>query len=81
MQVIGFIMGIFAVLGMLIGLIPLLGWLNWLVIPFACVGLTISLVSIIKSKNSGAVGAVGMVLCAIALLISLPRLIIGCGII
>ncbi len=79
MQIIGFIMGIFSMLGMLLGLLPLLGWLNWLVIPFAGIGLIISIVSIAISKRGG-IGIVGIVLCSIALLISIPRLIIGGGI-
>ena len=79
MQVIGFIMGIFAILGMLFGLIPFLGSSNWLVIPFAGIGLIISIVGIAVSKRGG-IGIGGIVLCSIALCISIPRLIIGGGI-
>ena len=79
MQVIGFIMGILSILGMLIGLLPLLGWLNWLVIPFAGIGLIISIVGVAISKQGG-IGVVGIVLCSVVLFISIPRLIIGGGI-
>jgi hypothetical protein len=79
MQVLGFIMGILSILGMLVGLLPLLGWSNWLVIPFAGIGLVISIVGVAVSKQKG-IGVAGIVLCAIALLISIPRLIIGGGI-
>ena len=79
MQIIGFIMGIFSILGMLLGLLPLLGWLNWLVIPFAGIGLVISIIGVAISKKGG-IGIAGIVLCAIALFISIPRLIIGGGI-
>ena len=80
MQVIGFIMGILSILGMLLGLVPLLGWLNWLVIPFAVIGLIISIVGIAIAKRGG-IGIAGIILCSIALFISIPRLIIGGGII
>ncbi len=80
MQVIGFIMGIFSMLGMFLGLLPLLGWLNWLVIPFAGAGLIISIISVANSKKSSGIGIAGIVLCAVALFISIPRLIIGGGI-
>jgi hypothetical protein len=79
MQVAGFIMGILSILGMLFGLIPFLGWSNWLVIPFAGVGLIISIVGVAVSKRGG-IGVAGIVLCSIALFISIPRLIIGGGI-
>lgn len=80
MQVIGFIMGILSIFGMLLGLVPLLGWLNWLVIPFAVIGLIISIVGIAIAKRGG-IGIAGIILCSIALFISIPRLIIGGGII
>ena len=79
MQVAGFIMGIFSIFGMLLGLIPFVGWLNWLVIPFACAGLIISIVGVAIPKRGG-IGVAGIVLCAVALSISVPRLIIGGGI-
>jgi len=62
MQIVGFIMGIFAILGMLFRLIPFLGWSNWLVIPFAGVDLIISIISVAISKRGG-VGVAGIVLC------------------
>jgi hypothetical protein len=71
-------MGIFSILGMLIGLLPLIGWLNWLVIPFAGTGLIISIVSVAVARRGG-IGVVGIILCTIGLFISIPRLIIGGG--
>ena len=79
MQVAGFIMGIFSIFGMLLGLIPFLGWLNWFVIPFAGIGLIFSIVVVAAAKRGG-IGIAGIVLCSIALFISIPRLIIGGGI-
>ena len=78
MQVAGFIMGILSIFGMLFGLIPFLGWSNWFVIPFATVGLIISIVGVAVSRRCG-IGVAGIVLCTIALFISIPRLIIGGG--
>jgi hypothetical protein len=79
MQVIGFIMGILSILGMLFGLIPFLGWSNWLVIPFAGIGLIISIIGVAVSKRGG-IGVIGIILCLIALFISIPRLFIGGGV-
>ena len=78
MQVIAFIMGIFSILGMFIGLLPLIGWFNWLVIPFAGTGLIISIVSVAVARRGG-IGVAGIILCTIALFVSIPRLIIGGG--
>jgi len=78
MQVIAFIMGIFSILGMFIGLLPLIGWFNWLVIPFAGTGLIISIASVAVARRGG-IGVAGIILCTIALFVSIPRLIIGGG--
>jgi hypothetical protein len=56
---------------MLLGFIPLLGWFNWLNIPFAIIGLIISAIG--KSNE-------GMVLCGIAVLVGIIRLVLGGGI-
>lgn len=79
MRIAGFVMGIFAMFGMLLGLLPFLGWLNWLVIPFSGAGLIIGIVGVAISKRGG-IGVAGIILCSIALFISIPRLIIGGGI-
>jgi hypothetical protein len=71
MKTFGLILGILAALGMLLAFIPLLGWLNWINIPFAILGLIISAIG----KSNG-----GMVLCGIAVIFGLIRLILGGGI-
>ncbi len=71
MKTFGLILGILAVLGMLLAFVPLLGWLNWINIPFAILGLIISAIG--KSNR-------GMVLCGIAIMFGLLRLIMGGGI-
>ena len=45
MKIILGIIGFICLIGMLLAFIPLLGWLNWLVVPFAIIGLIIGLVA------------------------------------
>jgi hypothetical protein len=80
MKVASFVLGILAIGGMFLGLIPLLGWLNWFVIPFAGIGLLISIIAVATSQENREISIAGLVLCSIALFISIPRLIIGGGI-
>ena len=77
MNIIGFIWGIIAFLWMGIALIPFLGWLNWMVIPFAAIGLIISILGYVPHKNS--LGLVGLVLNGIVIVIGLLRLFLGGG--
>jgi hypothetical protein len=80
MQILSLVWGILAVLGLGVAFIPCLGSLNWLNIPFAVVGLIISIVSASKpsSRKGAAVG--GIVLNAIAIAFGAIRLVIGGGI-
>jgi len=81
-QVISLIWGIFAILGMLVAFIPCLGWLNWLNIPFAGIGLIVSVVAFASEPGvdkSGSIG--GIICCTIAIIFGIFRLIIGAGII
>ena len=72
MRIFGLIFGLISAFGMLLGFIPLLGWLNWIVIPFAIIGLIISVIT--NSKG-------GMILCIVAIFFGLMRLGLGGGII
>ena len=80
MKVASLILGVLAICGMFLGLIPFLGWLNWFVIPFAGIGLLVSIIAVVTSQENRGMGIAGIVLCSIALFISIPRLIIGGGI-
>jgi len=71
MKTLGLILGIFVAIGMMLAFIPLLGWLNWLNIPFAILGLIFS--SIGNSQG-------GKVLCGVAIVLGILRLILGGGI-
>jgi len=79
MQVVGLILGIISIIGMFIFFLPLLGSLNWINIPFAIVGLIISTISIINAERKG-LGVAGIILCTIAIVIGIGRLMLGCGI-
>ncbi len=81
MQVVSLVWGILAILGMFIGFFPCLGALNWLNIPFAVVGLIISIVTLAGAKQGSKGGAVaGVVMCGAAALLGLLRLAAGGGI-
>jgi hypothetical protein len=55
--------------------------LNWLNIPFSGIGLIISIVAVVTSKEAKKGGAIaGIVLCSIAIVLGLIRLIAGGGI-
>lgn len=71
--------GIAAVIGMVVAFMPCLGSLNWLNIPFAAVGLVVSLVATgqPESRNGGRTGSA---LCGLAVVVGLFRLLLGGGI-
>jgi hypothetical protein len=71
MKTIGRIFGIISLFGMLLGFIPFLGWLNWLIIPFAIIGLLFSIIG----KSNGA-----MTICIVAIILGMLRLKLGGGI-
>lgn len=81
MQLLSLVWGIVAVLGLGVAFVPCLGSLNWLNIPFALVGLIISIVAMSQqpSVNRGAAVA-GLVLNGIAVVFGALRLVIGGGI-
>ncbi len=82
MQILSLIWGILAFIGFFIALLPCVGALNWLNIPFAAIGLVVSIIAVVKGKpgsNGGAI--VGLILCGIAVFFGLIRLIIGGGLV
>jgi len=79
MQVLGMIWGILAIIGMFIAFIPFLGWLNWANIPFATVGLIISIIGVIIVRGGKGMGIAGIVMCAIAIIWGAIRLKAGGG--
>jgi hypothetical protein len=75
---IALIWGILAVAGLGVAILPCLGALNWLNIPFAIVGLIISVVAT-SNAPAGRRGAAvaGLVLNAIAIAFGALRLVFG----
>lgn len=82
MKTASLIFGILAILGMLTAFFPCLGSLNWLNIPFATIGLIISVIALAQAKPGEPKGnaIAGLVLCSIAMIFGMIRLIIGGGI-
>jgi hypothetical protein len=79
MGFIGLGVSVLAAIFMIIGLIPFLGWLNWVTtLPLALVGAVLNAVALARDKSFFAV--VGLILCAVVLVIGSFRLFIGCGI-
>lgn len=73
--------GIVSLIGMLIAFLPCFGSLNWINIPFAGVGLVLSLMArsgaTLEDRNKTTVGIVG---CGIAVGFGIIRLAVGGGI-
>ena len=82
MQMISLVWGILSILGLGVAFIPCFGALNWLNIPFAIVGLIVSIVATTKAPPGGNGAAIaGIVLNALAVLLGVVRLMIGGGIV
>ena len=77
MSIIGLLWGIVAFILMLVGLIPFLGWLNWLIIPFAAVGLILSAVGYMRRRSPA--GLAGIILGGVVILVGIARLSLGGG--
>jgi hypothetical protein len=71
LRILGSLFGIISLILMLVAFVPLLGWLNWLVIPFAVIGLIIS--SLGNSTGGRAMNGV-------AIIVGIIRLVWGGGI-
>jgi hypothetical protein len=81
MPVFALVWGIVSFVVFGLALIPCLGWLNWLNIGMSIVGVIIAIVALAKAegqKTGMAVG--GLVLCVVAILGGIIRLILGGGI-
>ena len=82
MGLISLLWGIVALCWMVLALIPIIGITNWLLIPFAAVGLVIAAVGILltRSENRGRAKA-GLVLNGIVIVVAAIRLSMGGGLI
>ena len=80
MQVFSLVWGILALLGFFIGLIPCFGSVNWINIPFAAVGLIISIVAYTSNNDNRSAAAIAIAFNSIAIAFGIIRLIIGFGV-
>ena len=82
MKTTSLIFGILSIIGMIVAFFPCLGSLNWINIPFAAIGLTISIIATTQTNvgESNGNAIAGLVLCSIAMLFGLIRLIAGGGV-
>ena len=80
MGVLSLVMGILSLVGMVVAFFPCLGSLNWLNIPFSGIGLIISIVAATKPEHKN-MGIAGIVMCAIAVVLGIIRLIVGAGVV
>ncbi|TXI47277.1 MAG: hypothetical protein E6Q50_13375 [Lysobacter sp.] len=82
MGLISLLWGIVAMVLMFIGLIPLLGWANWLIIPFAGVGVIVAALGVLfTSSGKRGRAATGFALNAIVIIVAVVRLSLGGGVI
>jgi hypothetical protein len=82
MATIAFVWGLLSLAGLMVAFFPCLGSLNWLNIPFAGVGLIISLIAVnTASTQDRGKATTGVALCSIAIVFGIIRLIAGGGIV
>jgi len=79
MKTLALVLGILAVLGMILGFMPCVGWYNWVNIPFAFLGLIISIIAVATAKEQSGPAIAGLVMCALAAIFGLVRLVLGGG--
>lgn len=82
MKIAGLVFGILAICGMIFGFIPCLGAFNWVNIPFAAIGVIISGLGYSQDDGQPKNNAIaGLIMCSIAVIFGLFRLILGGGVI
>lgn len=83
MQVIALIWGILAGMAVVVAFFPCLGALNWMVIPFSGLGLILSVIALTTAdpEEPRGLSIAGVVLCGIATILGLLRLMIGGGVV
>ena len=81
MQIVSLVWGVLALIAMVAALLPCLSLLNWFNIPFAGVGLILSIVALAISKaETKGVAIAAVVGNGIAAAIAVIRLVLGGGI-
>lgn len=83
MKTLSLVWGILAILGMLIAFTPCLGAFNWLNIPFATIGLIVSIIAYTKQddlEQNKSNAMAGIIMCGAAMVFGFLRLLVGGGI-
>jgi hypothetical protein len=79
-QVLTLVWGVLAFIGMVVGLLPCLHDLNWVTVPFAGIGIILSIVALITLRGHKDPGPLtGLVCNVIAVIIGVLRLRGGFG--
>lgn len=82
MHIVALVWGILALGGMFIGFVPCLGALNWINIPFAGIGLVLSIVAHSKATpDKKGMALAGIVMTAVAVVFGFFRLVAGAGLV
>lgn len=82
MKTASLVIGILSICGMFLAFIPCLGAFNWINIPFAILGLIISILAYTKDDDKPKGNAkAGITMCTIAMVFGLIRLILGGGLV
>lgn len=83
MKTLSLVWGILAMVGMAVGFVPCFGALNWLVIPFSCIGIVIGVMAIATAEANEPRHAciTGLAFCILAALLGWIRLSLGGGLI
>lgn len=80
MQLVSVVWGIFALLGAFVAFFPCLGWMNWMILPFALIGLVLSLVARDQQARKGLPPShTAVILNGSAVVVAFARLVIGGG--
>jgi hypothetical protein len=80
-QIVSLVWGVLAFIGMIVAFLPCLGALNWFNIPFAGVGLVLSIVALATAKAANKGTAIVALVCnGVAVAIGVIRLVLGGGI-
>lgn len=80
MQILTLVWGVLAFLGMVIGLLPVLYYLNWFIVPFAAVGIVLSIAGLVVLRQRKDPFPIAALVCnLIAATVAVLRLRSGSG--
>lgn len=82
MQTVCLIWGILAVLGMFVGFIPFLGSTNWILLPFAGLGLIVCAIAMFTANGRPRNNSIaGLICCLVTVIFGTIRLVLGGGVV